>query len=251
MEDEGHQVAKENLEVIKVNPGECISERIVEQTVEPAESVDEAQPSGIAEHSVSTEPDLAVSLGEDGYSGLRKSVGEARPLEIAKHSDAAAVTTVAMSVGVGEARPPEVAMCRATTAATVANPDDVGQVRPSGIAKHEATTDPELAEFDEDRPPGFAKYRATTAATATTRADVTAVAQYAGEAQPPRIAKHSARTESELAESYGGEHMARPTPKLQQPQSLLVKIGLLRSQSAVPRKVLCRDQCPRTRSLSC
>ena len=42
MEKEGQQVAMENLEVIKVNPGECTPERIVEQTDELAESFGEA-----------------------------------------------------------------------------------------------------------------------------------------------------------------------------------------------------------------
>ena len=46
---------KDNFEVINVNRGECISERIVEQTVEPAQSVGEAQPLGIAKHSASTD----------------------------------------------------------------------------------------------------------------------------------------------------------------------------------------------------
>ena len=53
-------------EVIKVNTRECISERIVEQTVEPAQSVGEARPPEIAKHSASTQPDLAVFSGEDG-----------------------------------------------------------------------------------------------------------------------------------------------------------------------------------------
>ena len=89
---------EENLEVIKVIPEERIPEHIEEQTVDfalssgeagscwfgtndttstasaaHAESVCEAQPPGIAKHSASTEPNLAVSLGE---FWPEKSVGE-------------------------------------------------------------------------------------------------------------------------------------------------------------------------------
>ena len=65
MEEEGQLIAEENLEVIKLNPGECILE-LVEQTVELAESAGEAQHPGIATHSASTKLDSAVSSGEDG-----------------------------------------------------------------------------------------------------------------------------------------------------------------------------------------
>ena len=106
----------------KVSPGDCTSERIVEQTVEPALSDGEAQPPEIAKHSDSTGPE--------------KSLGEAQHPEIVKHSVTAAGTTVAKSVGVGDARSSEIAWCRATTAATVTKSPGVGGARTPEIAKY-------------------------------------------------------------------------------------------------------------------
>ena len=60
-----------------------------------------------------------------GLLSRKKSVGEAQPPEIAKHSATAIATTVAKSVCVGEARF-------------------------SGTAIYEATTESELAEFPAD-----------------------------------------------------------------------------------------------------
>ena len=74
-EQEGHQVVKVYLEVIKVIPGKHVPERIEEQTVVTAvaKSADEARPLGIAKHSASAESDVAVSPGEDGPSWSRTS----------------------------------------------------------------------------------------------------------------------------------------------------------------------------------
>ena len=69
IEEEGQQVAKENLEVIKVSPEDRILWRSVEQTVELAESVGEALPLGIAKHSAPTASVLAVSSGVAGSFG--------------------------------------------------------------------------------------------------------------------------------------------------------------------------------------
>ena len=141
-----------------------------------------------------TEFDLAVFSGEGGSSGPEKSVAVVRPLEIAKHSVTGAVTTVAKSVGVGDARPSEFVKCRATMAATVATSVDVGKARTLEIAKYGATTESELAEI-------YGGIVSWFRALSTTNADVTAVAKSAGEARLPGIAKHSAKTESEFAVS--------------------------------------------------
>ena len=102
----------------------------------------------------------------------------------------------------------------------------------------------------------------------TTNAEVTAVVKSAGEARPPDsrssvprqipnpvsqslLMKSLLMKLSRVVPDQVARPVARPVPSLQQPQSLLVKIGLLRSQSAAPRKVQCRDQRPWTRSLSC
>ena len=158
----------------------------MEQSVKLAECVGEAQPPGIAKHSASIEPDLAVSSGEDGSSGPEKSNGVARPPEIARHSAIAAVTTVASSVGVCEFRPPENAKYRATTAATVAVSPDFGKVRTPEIAKHSTCADLELAESSGGAGPCWSR------AHGTTSAEVTAVVKYVGEARPPGFAKYSA-----------------------------------------------------------
>ena len=139
---------EEILEVIKDSSGECVPEHIMERTVELAvssgeagssglgvddttsaavtaggKSVGEARPPGIAKHSASTESVLEVSSVEAGSFGpgandtisvstaaVAKSVEGPRPPGIAKYSAAraatAVTTTVAKSVGVGEARPP-------------------------------------------------------------------------------------------------------------------------------------------------
>ena len=75
---------------------------------------------------------------------VAKSVGEVRPLGIAKYSAATAVTAVDKTVTkcVIEARSPEIAKYRATIAAEAVD---------STVAK----------SVDEARPPGIAKYRAT------------------------------------------------------------------------------------------
>ena len=59
-----------------------------------------------------------------------KSVGEARPPEIAKYSATTAASVVAPTVvkSVGEARPPEIAKYSATTAASVVAPTVVKSV---------------------------------------------------------------------------------------------------------------------------
>ena len=185
MEEEGQ---RENLEVM------CISTRIVEQTVEPAQSVGEDQPPEIAKHCASTEPDLAVFSGEDGSFGPEKSV-------VAVHRVTAAFTTVAKSVGVGEARPSEFAKYSSTTAVTVAKSPDVGKARTPEIAKYRATTDCELAETCGGAGPSWSR------AHGTTNVKVTGVVKSAGEARPPGFEKYSATSDSEsdLAESFDEE----------------------------------------------
>ena len=65
----------------------CISEGIVVQALEPAQSVGEAQPPEIAMYSASTEPDVAMLSGEKmGLLDPKNSVGVARPPQIAEHS---------------------------------------------------------------------------------------------------------------------------------------------------------------------
>ena len=146
----------------------------------------------------------------------------------------------------------------AAVATKVAKSVCEGEARPCGIAKYGATAE-SYAEKSGGAGPSWSGARGTTSA------DVTAVARTVGEAQPPEFAKYSATSDSEsdLAERllmksllmklslFCPDEVARPVPSLQQPRSVLVKIGLLRSQRAVPRKVQCRDQCPWTRSLSC
>ena len=75
----------------------------------------EAQPLEIAKHSASTEPDFAVFSGEEGSFGPEKTAGVARPPGVAIHGVTAAVTIVANSVGVDDARPSEFAKYRAMT----------------------------------------------------------------------------------------------------------------------------------------
>ena len=135
-----------------------------------------------------------------------------------------------------------------------------GPLEQSGVVEHGTTTESELAVFvDEARPPGIATHCASAApafpvspgkagpscpgSTGTTDGAATAVAMSAGGARPVGIARHSAFTESGLVASpCGPEQPARPVPTRQQPQSLLVELGLLGSQSTVPFQNL-NSQC--------
>ena len=113
---------EENLEVIKVNPGECVPERIVELIVDLAESsgandttnaavtavekpVGEARPLGIAKHSAPTESELAMSSGEDSSS----DEDEAESSWSRASCTTSTAATAAVAKSVGEVRPPRIA----------------------------------------------------------------------------------------------------------------------------------------------
>ena len=86
------EAEEENLEVITVIPGKCISEHGVEQTVELAESSGkEAGSSWVEKYDTTSTTSTAVA----------KSVGEAQPLGIAWNS---ASTEFSLAESSGEAR---------------------------------------------------------------------------------------------------------------------------------------------------
>ena len=136
-EQEGHQVVKENLEVIKVNPEECT------QTVQLAESVGEAPPPEIAQHSATTESELAMPPGEDGPLWFRTI-----------DTTSADVTTVAKLVG--EARPLGIVKHSALTESWFAKSS---RIKADGTNSAAATA--VVKSVDEARPPGFPKYHVT------------------------------------------------------------------------------------------
>ena len=86
---------------------------------------------------------------------------------------------------------------------------------------------------DEARPPGIEKQSATTESDIAVSSD---------EARPPGIERHSATTESDIEVSsgeaglLGPQQMAGTVPASQQSHCLLVKLGLLESQSRVLRR---------------
>ena len=150
--------------------------------------------------------------------------GEARPPDFSKYSAVTAVNAI-VAKSVGNARPPRFAERSATTAdatavaTTVAK--TVGNARPPRIAEHSATTKSVLAE-----PPGELG---------------------GGEARHPGIAKYMATTKSVLAQPSGefhcevGRSWSRTSGTSSAAASTVVKpanLGLLRSQSVVPCKIL-------------
>ena len=100
-----------------------------------------------------------------------------------------------------------------------------------------------VAKSVGDAPPrGIAKYSGT--ATGTTAAK----SVRESEGRPPRIVRYTVTAKSELAVSPGGALLAQsrvhPVPLLQQPLSLLEKLGLLEPQSRGPRQSLNLQRVP-------
>ena len=112
--------------------------------------------------------------------------------------------------------PPGIAKKSATTKFDIAVSSD--KARHPEVAKRTATTKPKLAESFGEAGPSWPRANDVDSAAAT------AAIKSAGIARPLGIVKQCATTKPELAGSSG------------EPQSLLVKLGILESQSTEPWK---------------
>ena len=135
---------------------------------------------------------------------------------------------------VGSSGPGERASERDTTdAADTAFEVPVGEARPLGILQYSAATASEVGGSSGEAGSSWP------GADDTTLPDDATVAKAVGGAWPPGIAEHGVTTASALAVSSGeagsarpgAEQRAHPVPLMQQSQWMLIKLGLLESQS--------------------
>ena len=185
-----------------------------------------------------------VSPGEAGF-----------PRSRASDTTNTAVTTIDTAVaksagGVGAARPPVITKLSATTAAETVDTTvllSVGAARPAGIAEYSATEysaeaiDTTVAmSVCEARPPGIAEFRGKQSLHQPQ--SLLATVKLGLQGLQSKWSQQNPNSQSLLVSFTmklglpGPEQIARPAPQQQQSTCLLVKIGLLRLQSAVPRQ---------------
>ena len=134
--------ADENLEVIKANLGERIPERIVEQTVELAESSGEAGSSGLGANDTTNAAVTAVA----------KPVGEARPPGFVKYSAASESELAKFFLKLGPLGSSWTRANGMNSALATAVVMSVGEARPPGFVKYSvmSESESELAESSGD-----------------------------------------------------------------------------------------------------